>query len=365
MLKWKVYIHTVPNGKKYVGITSKEPEERWRINGNGYYNHKYFYNAILKYGWDNIKHEVIYENLSESEAKNKERELIKKLNSSDRSYGYNLTLGGDGRVGKGLVSDEQKQKLQVAVRGKNTFLTEGDVYDIKTQLLDGKSRREVADLYKLTNAHLSALINGKNWGYVMPEFVEQFREFELEKETKLETKVINFYKKNRNISKTAKALGIGYSRARTILIKAGFDMNAAARAQEIMKKVVDDYGKGLTKKQIIKKYNITPKLFNNYTAGMTKRKLDTNREIERKKMCRLREQGYTIKEIAKMFNCHRCTVSEYTKEHMLELKKADAMICYKLFDAGYSKTQIAKKVGRDIDFVKNWLNKRGEVCSSG
>lgn len=33
--KWCVYIHTVPSGKKYVGLTSKNPEDRWR-NGRGY-----------------------------------------------------------------------------------------------------------------------------------------------------------------------------------------------------------------------------------------------------------------------------------------------------------------------------------------
>lgn len=46
---WSVYIHITPSNKYYVGITSKEPCERWR-NGFGYYSQKYFYNAIQKYG---------------------------------------------------------------------------------------------------------------------------------------------------------------------------------------------------------------------------------------------------------------------------------------------------------------------------
>lgn len=32
---YSVYVHTTPNGKRYVGMTSQEPFVRWR-NGLGY-----------------------------------------------------------------------------------------------------------------------------------------------------------------------------------------------------------------------------------------------------------------------------------------------------------------------------------------
>jgi len=51
-----VYIHTSPSGKMYVGITGKEPERRWGINGNNYMLDKCFWKAIQKYGWENIRH---------------------------------------------------------------------------------------------------------------------------------------------------------------------------------------------------------------------------------------------------------------------------------------------------------------------
>lgn len=76
-MAWSVYIHITPSNKYYVGITSKEPCERWR-NGFGYYSQKYFYNAIQKYGWDNIYHEIVASNLTKEEANNFEKLLIQK-----------------------------------------------------------------------------------------------------------------------------------------------------------------------------------------------------------------------------------------------------------------------------------------------
>lgn len=98
MDNWSVYMHTSPNDKRYVGITSRKPTERWR-NGRGYQHNTYFTNAINKYGWDNFKHEIIAENLSEESAKNMEVELIAKYNLRNPNFGYNQTDGGDGTKG--------------------------------------------------------------------------------------------------------------------------------------------------------------------------------------------------------------------------------------------------------------------------
>ena len=87
---WTVYKHTSPSGKSYIGITSRRVEERWQ-NGYGYSN-QVFFNAILKYGWDNIKHEIIAENLTEDVAKQLEIELIAKYKGNL----YNVAAGGEG-----------------------------------------------------------------------------------------------------------------------------------------------------------------------------------------------------------------------------------------------------------------------------
>lgn len=89
-----VYKHTCPNGKVYIGITRQNPIKRWK-GGSGYKENKHFYSAILKYGWVNIKHEILYDELNEEQACVKEVELISKYNSNDREFGYNNSTGGE------------------------------------------------------------------------------------------------------------------------------------------------------------------------------------------------------------------------------------------------------------------------------
>ena len=104
-----VYMHTCPNGKKYIGITSQAPERRWQKGkGYAYGSSPYFYNAIEKYGWDNIEHTILFRNLTKEEAERKEVELIKEHKTSQRKYGYNIDLGGSSC---GKHSEEYKIRM--------------------------------------------------------------------------------------------------------------------------------------------------------------------------------------------------------------------------------------------------------------
>lgn len=115
MKKWILYRHTSPSGKVYIGITSKSnPNWRWQ-NGKGYVTCIYFYNAILKYGWNNIRHEILFRDLNESTAKRLEIELIRHY--KDLGISYNITDGGEGR--KSPLSEEHKRKLSDSHKGKN------------------------------------------------------------------------------------------------------------------------------------------------------------------------------------------------------------------------------------------------------
>lgn len=90
-----VYVHRSPNGKIYVGITSRPTVERWGSSGQGYRENKHFWAAIQKYGWNNFEHKIVASNLSLEEACSLEIELISEYNSIDPEFGYNQTTGGN------------------------------------------------------------------------------------------------------------------------------------------------------------------------------------------------------------------------------------------------------------------------------
>lgn len=115
---YKIYVHTAPNGKKYVGQTCQRPERRWR-NGAGYCKNPHFYRAILKYGWDSFTHEVVYECETLEEANKKEAELISELKTNCVEYGYNISGGADGH---GRVAESTKALL--SAKGKGRFAGE-------------------------------------------------------------------------------------------------------------------------------------------------------------------------------------------------------------------------------------------------
>lgn len=118
MNNYTVYMHVLPknvSGKEndlvYIGITRVKPIQRW-ANGNGYAPNIRFFNAIKKYGWEQFEHVILFENLSEEDAKQKEIELIAKFNSTNRKFGYNVSPGGN------IVSKETALKISQAQMGE-------------------------------------------------------------------------------------------------------------------------------------------------------------------------------------------------------------------------------------------------------
>jgi len=109
-----VYCHTNKiNNKKYIGITKQNPSNRWGSRGQGYIESPKFYNAILKYGWDNFSHEILYTGLSQEEACKIEQQLIKKYNTINDNFGYNMTTGGEKHYHftKETIQKLSKQKI--------------------------------------------------------------------------------------------------------------------------------------------------------------------------------------------------------------------------------------------------------------
>lgn len=147
---YKVYKHTSPCGKVYIGITF-DINDRWR-NGKGYKN-QFFSKAIKKYGWNNIKHEILFSGLSRKEAEQKEVELIALYKSNDPKHGYNCTVGGEGSNGY-KYTDEQRKAISERQKGKT--LSEEHKKNI------GKAN---VGKHKLSKEHLLKLQNSRHYNF--------------------------------------------------------------------------------------------------------------------------------------------------------------------------------------------------------
>lgn len=120
------------NNKYYIGQTIKNLNERRRNHKKDTKRKKtHFYNAILKYGWDNFTWKTIYHNIPFQQLNNMEIWCIANYNTYYN--GYNSTLGGDDNPmnnpesrrkssltqrGK-ILSEEHKNKISKGISGKN------------------------------------------------------------------------------------------------------------------------------------------------------------------------------------------------------------------------------------------------------
>lgn len=140
-----VYKHTAPNNKVYIGITGFDPEYRWLNNGRGYKNQTTFFNAVIKYGWINFKHEVLFDGLTEEEALNKEEELIQQYKSYDRRYGYNVSLRGAiyGKDNNGKRANNRRKEVAPIPEWKNR----GKI--VLKQDTDGKTIQRFRSVHEL------------------------------------------------------------------------------------------------------------------------------------------------------------------------------------------------------------------------
>lgn len=89
---YKVYVLTFPDNRKYIGMTRQPIKRRWKAHE---YKSQAMKEAILTFGWDNVKKEVVAENLDLEQAGRLEVELIGKHKTLDRNFGFNTTKGGD------------------------------------------------------------------------------------------------------------------------------------------------------------------------------------------------------------------------------------------------------------------------------
>lgn len=135
---YKIYLHLFPCNGVYVGQTKQKPEQRWL---HGYKNNPLMLNAIYKYGWENVKHIILFDNLDEETATIYETGLIKAF----RKYKcYNISDGGKTPNGfkykRKPFTEEHRKKLSEAHKGKQTWMKGKHHSDISKQKLSEAKR---------------------------------------------------------------------------------------------------------------------------------------------------------------------------------------------------------------------------------
>lgn len=128
--RYKVYKYTSPSNKVYIGQTCKTLRQRAKSDGSGYMHCSHFYNAIKKYGIDNFQCEILKSKLTLQEANYWECYYIKKYNSTDPQYGYNITDGGS-QARK--LSDEGKLKISNYMKKNNPMKNPEIAYKVSLQ----------------------------------------------------------------------------------------------------------------------------------------------------------------------------------------------------------------------------------------
>ena len=137
--KFIIYKYTSPSGGVYIGQTCKELKYRACSEGQGYlqrdketgeFLQPALANAIIKYGWDNFKKEILFSELTSEEADIKEKELIRLYKEGGKCY--NIASGG-----KGVPGTRERKIKQYSLKGN--FLREFNSLREAEEYL-GKSR---------------------------------------------------------------------------------------------------------------------------------------------------------------------------------------------------------------------------------
>lgn len=107
MKKYFIYLTTnLINGKQYIGKHYGKENDSYLGSGNN------IRDAIIKYGKENFKRDILYFSEDNEENNLKEQEFIKTYNAvEDRNF-YNISKGGDGGDIFSILPLEQQEQLR-------------------------------------------------------------------------------------------------------------------------------------------------------------------------------------------------------------------------------------------------------------
>lgn len=318
-------LYNIASGKIYIGQTRnlvRREYEHFRCLRKGKHHNKYLQRAFNQDGENNFKF-VIVEKCPIEELDNKERYYIEKFQLMDNQLGYNLENGGN--VGKEIselareakrgeknpmygkkLSPSHVEAMRIKNRCHGSSLNEKQVEKIKLALLDDVSEDELSNKYQVSKHVICKIKTGKNFSWVRPELNEKISE-EYKKKIRNE-KIIELYNKGFTRSEISKELKIMPATVARVLKKPSSFFKHSEEKQQLIKAVVTDFEKGLTKEEIMAKHHITSTVYVSYTHDAYNKKLQELRS----KAIEMRKSGMMVKDIAKALGYARTTITRWT-----------------------------------------------------
>ena len=164
---YSIYVHTTPDGRKYVGSTSLEPKIRFN-GGSNYKTCTRFYNAIKLFGWDNIKHEIL-ETVEDKETALKREEYYTLLfRSNEPEFGYNILTGR-----KGLIqSEESNKKKSESLKGRIPYKKPIKLKNKKTgEIFIFDCQKSCAEFFGVCTSSVSQFFKGTRTSEFFSDYI--------------------------------------------------------------------------------------------------------------------------------------------------------------------------------------------------
>ena len=294
------------NNKVYVG-QSVNIKDRWsnhkRELEKGIHYNDHLQKSYNKYGKTNFEFKVI-EYCEKEKLDELEVYWIKYFDSMKWEKGYNSESGGNKNkrfseerikkiTGEGNPmfnknhTEETKNIIRNKNRGQNSKLTIKQVSEIKKRLFEGETCKNLSKEFNVDITTISKIFTCVNWEWVNPELNYHLKNHKEIEDKKIVEEANKLFDEGKSINQIHLILNVGQKKISNIL---------NSKLKERNKKSIE-----LKKqKEILKQNSIE------------------NKEKLKESILKMKSKGMLNKDIAKLLNIHRTTVTEYLKKYAPE-----------------------------------------------
>jgi len=316
-------IKNLVNGKTYVGQTvdlNRRLYDHKRCLKKDMHHNIYLQREYNKYGFEKFEFTTL-EQCDVELLDEKEIYWINKLKCTNNLQGYNMEGGGN--KGKFVTEETRKKKigsnnpmygkklsashiqsLKIKNRANSKLLTESDVYDIKDGIANSVERNWLAERYNVARCTIDKIANCNNWEWVHKDINYKLKNIQSEYKKNRDKQVFELNNKGLSRAKISKIVGCTESTVTRILGK-----SSKHEKEERDALIVDDYKRGISKAEIIKKYSICNSVYTKAISEEYNKKIN----FEKKQAINMRDSGMMVKDIAEKLGYARTTISKWTR----------------------------------------------------